>query len=81
MTVGQLTRLLQNYPQDMRVVVDGYEDGYDDLSPKKLRMVKISLNTGTREYVGAHGDIDYVPEEKLAGLDVEEALALHRTSH
>ena len=81
MTVGQLTRLLQNYPQDMRVVVDGYEDGYDDLTPKKLRMVKISLNTGTREYVGAHGDVDYVPEEKLAGLDVEEALALHRTSH
>ena len=81
MTVGQLTRLLQNYPQDMRVVVDGYEDGYDDLTPKKLRMVKISLNTGTREYVGAHGDIDYVPKEKLAGLNVEEALALHRTSH
>ena len=81
MTVGQLTRLLQNYPQDMRVVVDGYEDGYDDLTPKKLRMVKISLNTGTREYVGTHGDVDYVPEEKLAGLDVAEALALHRTSH
>ncbi len=81
MTVGQLTRLLQNYPQDMRVVVDGYEDGYDDLTPKKLRMVKLSLNTGAREYVGAHGDVDYVPEEKLAGLDVEEALALHRTSH
>ena len=81
MTVGQLTRLLQNYPQDMRVVVDGYEDGYDDLTPKKLRMVKISLNTGTREYVGTHGDVDYVPEEKLAGLDVAEALTLHRTSH
>ena len=81
MTVGQLTRLLQNHPQDMRVVVDGYEDGYDDLTPKQLRVVKLSLNTGTREYVGAHGDIDYVPEEKLEGLDVEEALALHRTSH
>ena len=81
MTVGQLTRLLQNYPQDMRVVVDGYEDGYDDLTPKQLRMVKISLNTRMREYVGTHGDVDHVPEEKLAGLDVEEALALHRTSH
>ena len=53
MTVGQLTRLLQNHPQDMRVVVDGYEDGYDDLTPKQLRVVKLSLNTGTREYVGA----------------------------
>ena len=81
MTVDELVRLLATYPPDMRVVVDGYEDGYDDLSPKQLRVVKMSLNTGTREYVGAHGDIDYVPEEKLAGLDIEEALALHRTSH
>ena len=81
MTVDELVRLLATYPPNMRVVVDGYEDGYDDLSPKQLRMVKLSLNTGSREYVGTHGDVDYVPEEKLAGLDVEEALALHRTSH
>ena len=31
MTVGQLIPVLQSYPQDMRVVVNGYEDGYDDL--------------------------------------------------
>ena len=81
MTVYELIQLLRKHPADLRVVVDGYEDGYDDLSPKRLRVVKMSLNTGTREYVGAHGDVDYVPEEKLAGLEIEEALALHRTSH
>ncbi len=81
MTVDELVRLLATYPPGMRVVVDGYEDGYDDLSPEQLRVVKLSLNTGTHEYVGTHGDVDYVPKEKLAGLDVEEALALHRTSH
>ena len=32
MTVEQLVRLLRDYPPDLRVVVDGYEDGYDDLS-------------------------------------------------
>ena len=64
-----------------RVVVDGYEDGYDDLSPEQLRMVRISLNTGTRDYVGAHDDVGRLPEEKLADLEVEEALALHRMSH
>ena len=81
MTVEELIQLLQSHPRDMRVVVDGYEDGYDDLSPEQLRTVKITLNTGTREYVGTHGDVDYLPKEKLAGLKVEEALVLHRTSH
>ena len=46
MTVGQLIRQLQRYPQDMRVVVDGYEDGYDDLSPEQVSAVRIALNTG-----------------------------------
>ena len=81
MTVYELMQLLRKHPPDLRVVVDGYEDGYDDLSPEQLRMVRISLNTGTREYVGAHDDIGHLPEEKLAGLEVEEALVLHRTSH
>ncbi len=31
MTVAELIRILQSHPQDLRVVVDGYEDGYDDL--------------------------------------------------
>ena len=81
MTVDELIQLLAKHPPDLRVVVDGYEDGYDDLSPEQLRIVKISLNTGTREYVGAHDDVCYLPEEKLADLEVEEALALQRTSH
>ena len=81
MTVYELMQLLREHPPDLRVVVDGYEDGYDDLSPEQLRIVKISLNTGSRVYVGAHDDIGFLPEEKLADLEVEEALALHRTSH
>lgn len=81
MTINELIHQLERFPSDLRVVVNGYEEGCDDLSPEQLRMVKISLNTGTREYVGTHGDADFVPEEKLDGLETEEALALHRTSH
>ena len=40
MTVYELMQLLRKHPPDLRVVVDGYEDGYDDLSPEQLRMVK-----------------------------------------
>ena len=32
MTVNELLTLLQNYPPDARVVVLGYESGYDDIT-------------------------------------------------
>ena len=32
MTVAELVQLLANYPPDLRVVVNGYEEGYDDLA-------------------------------------------------
>ena len=52
MTIEELVRLLATYPPDMRVVVNGYEDGYDDLSPEQLRRVKITLNTGEARVCG-----------------------------
>ena len=69
------------YQPDLRVVVNGYEDGYDDLSPEQLRVVKISLDTGEQEWVGKHGDAGYLPQERLDGLKVEEALVLRRVSN
>jgi len=33
MTVGQLIHYLSGFPKDMRVLVDGYEDGFDDPVP------------------------------------------------
>ena len=55
MTIYELIQLLGRQPPDLRVVVNGYEDGYDDLSPEQLRVVKISLDTGEEEWVGKHG--------------------------
>ena len=63
MTVAELISILQNHAADLRVVVNGYEDGYDDLSPEQLRVVKISLNTGKHPWEGAHGDPRW-PEQK-----------------
>ena len=34
MTVKELMKFLEKYPDDLRVVVNGYEDGYDDISPE-----------------------------------------------
>ena len=45
------------------MVVNGYEDGYDDLSPKQVSTVKIALNTG-KHTVGRNWLL------KLQGLQV-----------
>ena len=47
MTVAKLIELLEGHPLALRVVVDGYEDGYDDLSPDQISVARISLDTGT----------------------------------
>ena len=81
MNVGQLVRLLQSYPQDIRVVVAGYEDGYDDLSPKQVTSVRIALNTGKHEWEGRHGDPEGLTGGAPGDADVVEALALRRVSN
>ena len=45
MTVKELVELLGKYPDYLRVVVNGYEDGYDDLSPERISVIKIQLDT------------------------------------
>ena len=80
MTVAELVQLLVNYPPDLRVVVNGYEEGYDDLSPEQMSLVKIALNTGRRDWEGRHGDPG--PNGSARdGADVVDALVLRRISN
>ena len=77
MNVKELIETLGEYPAEMRVVVQGYEDGYDDLSLEQLSKVKIALNIGQQRWEGTHGD----PSGKRAdGRKVVEALVLSRNS-
>ncbi len=39
MTVAGSIDLLKRYPGDMRIVVNGYEQGYDDLSPQQISVL------------------------------------------
>ena len=39
-TVGELIKILQQHPDDMPVVVSGYENGYENFYPPFVRKVK-----------------------------------------
>ena len=81
MTVAELMSILQNHAADLRVVVNGYEDGYDDLSAEQLRVVKISLNTGKHPWEGAHGDPAGPSRSAPDDAKLVEALVLRRVSN
>lgn len=39
-TVGELIKILQQYPEDMPVVVSGYENGYENFYHPYVKKVK-----------------------------------------
>lgn len=55
MTVKELIELLSTYSEDLRVCVDGYEDGYEDLTPEKVQQISIKLNINDGWWNGPHG--------------------------
>ena len=81
MTVKELMELLAGFAPDRRVVVSGYEDGYDDLTAKQLGEVRIALNTGKHSWEGAHSDAEDLKESERDDVDVAEALVLRRVSN
>ena len=56
MTVNELIAELRKQPPENRVVVSGYEDGYDDIS--RLKTVSIVPKPNTKEWEGRWQDED-----------------------
>ena len=81
MIVSELIELLQQCPAGLRVVVNGYEEGYDDLSPGQVSIAKISLNTGKHAWEGRHGDPRDRKEGSAGNSEVIDALVLQRASN
>ena len=80
LTAQRLIKLLSAYPPDLRVVVDGYESGYDDLSAGQLQRVRIALGVGEERWAGDHEELDPGSADVGGGADVVDALALRRRS-
>jgi hypothetical protein len=56
MTIKELIQELQKYPEDTRVLVHGYEDGFDDVSEVKEGVFNENVNT--EWYYGKHQEAD-----------------------
>ena len=71
-TVADLIQLLQLYPQHLRVVVLGYESGYDDIRDLEVSSIQIGAASDPRRLFGQHKDMEYQGGE----LPVEDALII-----
>lgn len=56
MTIQELLQHLAHYPPDTRVVVSGYEGGYNDITIHKI--VHLRPNAHTEWWMGQHADAD-----------------------
>ena len=56
MTVREFIAYLQTLEQDRRIVIAGYEGGYNDI--QKTYTAHLKLNDNTEWYYGAHNDVD-----------------------
>ncbi len=80
MTVKELVELLNKYPDDLRVVVNGYEDGYDDISPERIFTRKIQLDAGTHDWEGQHNDPVHI-DESVNDPQIVDVLFFCRASY
>ena len=80
MTVSELIETLKAHPGDRRVLVNGYEGGFDDLSPERVSLVRIALNTGVEDWEGQHGEADENPADAAPTVTTVDALVLRRLS-
>ena len=73
MNVDQLIKRLQMYPPDLRVVVRGYEGGYNDVDT--FENIKIVLDYHSEWYYGKHEDASNIYNEEVKA-NVVDALQI-----
>lgn len=63
MTIQQLTTLLSQYPPDTRVVVAGYEGGFNDITIHKI--IHLELDANKEWWNGQHEEVQSPGEKAL----------------
>ena len=76
LTVNDLIEVLAKYPPDMRVVVNGYEAGFDNLHVSSLQTISIRTKPDHAEWEGENEEAWLNP-----GANEFSAVCLARKSH
>lgn len=75
MTVGELRALLSGFADDVRVIVDGYEEGADDPHFFAVRAILNAYNDAS--YAGTH---ELSPTQFKPGVVVDHCVLLSRSA-
>jgi len=71
MIISELIEELKKYPPDLRVVISGKEEGYDDIE-EFIIIEKCILNYHNNAwYEGAHRDVDLLFGDEMTETDKE----------
>lgn len=73
MNVRELIEHLEKYRGGLRVVVSGYEDGFDELLPARIEVRQVSRNINRPGYDG-----EFARAADRPDAETETAVALHR---
>jgi hypothetical protein len=75
LTVAELIQKLQALSQDLPVVLEGYEGGYNH--ELRFEQIEIALYVHAEDYLGNHEQPDFLIGEKLAKeYPVKQALCI-----
>ena len=58
MTIQQLIERLNEFPKDTRIMIDGYEGGYEDLEIIRESKVALNVHENDSPIYGNHDDCD-----------------------
>ena len=54
MKVGELHTILEQYPQEMEICVNGYEGGVGRLLETSIKVIKVAWGVNPERYYGEH---------------------------
>ena len=60
MKIKELIKILSQYPQDLEILVNGYESGFDEISKTRIKKIKLKKVDNPNDYDGEFEEVDFV---------------------
>ena len=76
MKIKELIKILEKFPPDLEIMVEGYEGGYEDIEDKRMRKLKLKKVDNHENWVGDYEEADLVKNSN----PIFEAIILSRKS-